>query len=110
MADLIDRISGEDDSRPKIFIAQFVGGFELYAMNLVTRQEVADDWDLQGDELTQAISLADNLDAEVGISNKLIYLTKIHAISALIENDNDTMYHNQDGTVDKVRVIADMGF
>jgi len=110
MADLIDRISGENVARPKILVVQFVGGFELYAMGLVTRQEVADDWDLQGDEQTQAIALADNLDAEAGINNKLIYLTKIHSISALIENDNDTMYHNPDGTVDKTRVIADMGF
>lgn len=114
MSDLIDRISGEAEDevppRPKIQILQFVAGYQLYALGFATRLEVADDWDLQGDEIPQATALADAIDAETGATNKLIYLSRIQAISALIEVDFDTIYHLPDGSVDKAKVITDMGF
>lgn len=110
MTDLIDRLSGEDETRPKIEIWQFVGGYQLYALGLATRAEIAADWDLQGTESTQAVALADAVDAEVGAEAKLVYLARIMAISSLIEVGWDTLYHLPDGSVDKTKVIADMGF
>lgn len=114
MSDLIDRISGDAEDaippRPKILIFQFVAGYQLYALGFATRLEVADDWDLQGDEIPQATALADAIDAAGSTANKLAYLARIQAISALIEVDFDTLYHLPDGSVDKAKVITDMGF
>ncbi|MHC4413228.1 MAG: hypothetical protein ACYSW6_09735 [Planctomycetota bacterium] len=109
MADLIDRISGQDETRPKLLIEQFVAGLELYALGLKTKFQVSQDWDLQGQEQSQANAIATAVDSAVGLSAKLQLLAKIRAISSLVEMDSDTIYHNQDGTVNKALVISDMG-
>jgi len=64
MADLIDRISGEDGV--KINLHRFVGVQRLYAFGAVSRAQVVAEFDLQGDEVTQAAALADKIDAETG--------------------------------------------
>lgn len=112
MADLIDRLSGDSEieGRSKIQVEQFCAGYLLYALGLKTRAEVAAEWGLLGDEVTQATALADNLDAEVGATAKLLYLERIRAIASLIELAGDQLYHNPDNSVDKAAVIADMGF
>ena len=109
MSDLIDRLSGESrPDRPKIHIHQFVGGLRLYAVGTMTRGEIATNWDLQGDEATQASDVADLVDAETGASNKIIYVLRFEAIIMLTEDDDDTFYHTA-GAVNKTKVLADAG-
>ena len=113
MADLIDRLSGESEdlvpSRPKMPVHQFIGGFRLYADGgLVSRVEIASNWDLQGDEATQGSALADNVDAATGLTDKLNYILRVEAIAMLVEDREDTIYHVA-GAVDKAKVILHLG-
>lgn len=115
MADLIDRIAGRLDdgsgaTRPKIPIHSFIGGYRLYVAGLVTRAELAQDYDLQGDELTQAVALADAVDAESTALAKMRYVLTVEGVCFRIEDhEDDTLYHNPDGTIDKAKVAADLG-
>lgn len=110
MADLIDRLSGESlPSRPKLHGHQFIGGLRLYAEGLKSRGEIAANWDLQGDELTQANAIADIIDIQVGVTAKIIYVLRFESIALLIEDRSDTFYHDGGGNVDKTAVITDAG-
>ena len=108
MADLIDRLAGTDETRPKIAVHQFTAGLVLYASGAVTGSEVAQDWDLQGAELTQANALAAAVDAKSTALLKTIYVLKVNSVCMLLEDTNDTIYHNPDGTINKARVAADL--
>ena len=110
MTDLIDRVGGVDETRPQLLVEQFIAGFKLYALGLKTKLQASQDWDLQGQEQVQANALADELDSRVGFAAKLQYLETIHAVFALIESPNDTIYHNQDGSINKALVQSDLGF
>lgn len=112
MADLIDRLSGESEAlptpRPKLPVHQFIGGLRLYADGLVSRVEIVANWSLVGAEATQAGLVADVIDAEVGITNKLVYILRFEAIAMLIEDEADTLYRVA-GVVDKTKVILHAG-
>lgn len=113
MADLIDRLSGAslgmEPSRPKLPVHQFIGCYRLYVSGIITRTEIANAWDLQGNETTQATSIANAVDAEVGVASKIAYVLRVEAVSFLIEYDADMIYHNPDGTVNKSKVATDLG-
>ena len=109
MADLIDRLSGESEpARPKMPAHQFVSGLILYALGLVSRSELATNWDLQGDEATQASAVADAIDAEGGAVNKIVFVLRFDSIVLLVEDTEDLIYHTA-GVVNKTKVIADSG-
>lgn len=109
MADLIDRLSGESlPSRPKLPAHQFIGGLSLYAEGLVSRGELASNWDLQGAEATQAGLVADEIDLAIGLTNKINYVLRFDAIAMLIEDTADQIYH-AGGIVDKAKVISHTG-
>jgi len=108
MADLIDRLSGQT-TRPKLPVHQFVAGLRLYAAGLVTRQEIAAAWDLQGDEATQATNLANQVDAQTTAANKALYALRVDAVALLLEIGADTIYHNADGTINKTKVATALG-
>lgn len=114
MTDLLDRLSGESlahvPQRAKIPAHQFVGGLRLYVKGDVSQPEIATNWDLQGDETTQAVSIADAIDALTTKLNKVIFVLELEAIVYLMEDDDDEIYHLPDGTIDKIKVIADAGF
>ena len=107
MADLIDRISGQTD-RPKINLHRFIGCERLYALGEWGRAQIAAEFDLQGDEATQASALADNIDAETGASNKALYILRVESVCMCVEDGDDTLYHNPDGTIDKAQVYEDI--
>ncbi len=109
MADLIDRITLDErfTNRPKLNNHAFNGWLRLYAEGLRTRGDVAAAWDLQGDELTQANALADNIDAETGAVDKMRYVMLIDGISMLLDS-RDPDYVTG-ATIDKTRVKADLG-
>jgi hypothetical protein len=113
MADLIDRLSGEsrqlDPPRPKIETHQFMGAFRGYVSGIVTASEITTAYDLQGDELSQATSLKNNIDAAGSALNKISYVLQTEAVAFLIEDGSDTMYHTA-GAVNKTRVKADLGW
>lgn len=108
MADLIDRISGEATDRPKINLHRFMAAERLYAFGEWTRAEIATEFDLQGDEATQGAALADNIDAETGASDKALYILRVESVCMCIEDGDDRLYHDQDGVVDKTKVVDDL--
>lgn len=109
MADLIDRLSGESEpDRPKIRVHQFIARFRLYVGGQITKPQASQDLDLQGDELTQATQIVNNVDAAVGATAKTAYVLRVESIAMLLEIRNDTLLHD-DGIVDKVTTKAMLG-
>lgn len=89
MADLIDRLAGDSD-RPRIALHRWKAAQDLYAFGLVTRTDVATEFDMTGytDEIRQAIQLADNIDAQrsyIGISFNSTNITWTNQPAALTE-------------------------
>jgi hypothetical protein len=109
VADLIDRIADVAEGRPKIHVHQFIGALRLYAYGLKTRPQISTYFDLQGDEATQATSLANAVDGVTGVAAKVAYCMRIEAVASLIEEHNDTWYHNGDGSLNKTAIITDLG-
>ena len=107
MADLVDRISGEDDTRPKINLHRFMAYERLYAMGEWTRTQIATALDLQGAEATQAGQIADNIDGQSNINTKIIYIARVESVFMCVEDHGDTFYHSA-GTVNKTQVYADL--
>jgi len=107
MADLIDRISGAAIDRPKINLHRFMAAERLYALGEWTRTELAAEFDLQGDEASQGVQLADRIDAQSNITNKIVYLMRLESVMMCIEDGDDRLYHNPDGTVNKAKVYED---
>ena len=107
MADLIDRISGEDVTRPKINLHRFLGVERLYAFGEWTRAQIATEFDLQGAEATQAGQIADKIDAQSGASNKALYILRAESVMMCLEDRNDTFYHSG-GVVNKAKIYEDL--
>jgi hypothetical protein len=108
VADLIDRIAGTDDTRPKLNLHRFIGVERLYAFGEWTRGEVAAEFDLQGDELVQAGQLADEIDDKLNNADKALYILRVESICMCLEDGDDRLYHNPDGTVNRAKVYEDL--
>ena len=108
MADLVDRIAGVALDRPKINLHRFMGLERLYAMGVWTRTLIGTEFDLQGLEATQAAQIADNIDAQQQIGNKIIYIARVESVMMCLEDGEDTFYHNVDGTLDKTIIYRDL--
>ena len=65
------------------------------------------EFDLQGDEATQAGQLADAIDAQTGASNKALYILRVESVLMCIEDSGDGLYHS-DGAVNKTKVYEDL--
>ena len=109
MADLIDRLAGTGD-RPKINLHRFMGAEQLYTLGEWTRAEIATEFDLQGDEATQGALLADSIDGNSTALNKLIYVMRVNSVLLCLEDGDDRLYHNEDGTVNRAKVYEDLQF
>jgi len=110
VADLIDRIAGGPLlDRPTINLHRFIALERLYALGEWSRGDIAAEFDLQGDEATQASTLADKIDAEVGATNKTLYILRVESIFMCIEDSSDTLYHSG-GVVNKTKVYEDLLF
>jgi len=108
MANLIDRIVGDDPTRPKINLHRFMGVERLYALGELTGGEIATEFDLQGNEATQAGLLADEIDSQVGASDKALYILRVESVLMCLEDHDDRLYHNPDGSVNTARVYEDL--
>jgi len=107
MADLIDRISGDDDTRPKINLHRFMAYERLYAMGEWSRLQIATELDLQGAEATQAGQIADQIDGKANIGEKVIYIARVESVFMAIEDHADTFYHSG-GAVNKTKCYEDL--
>ena len=107
MSDLIDRISGESTTRPKINLHRIMAAERLYALGELTGAQIVNEFALQGDEVTQATQIKNNIDGQTGSSNKLIYIARVESVCMCIEDQTDTLYHSN-GTVDKAKVYEDL--
>ncbi len=72
MADLIDRISGVDNTRPKINLHRFIGVERLYALGEWSRSQIVTEFDLQGSEATQAGQIADRIDSLYSVNSHMM--------------------------------------
>ncbi len=108
MSDLIDRISGDASARPKINLHRFMGVERLYALGEWTRPQIATEFDLQGDEITQGSQLADQIDGQAGAAAKTLYILRVESVLMCIEAREDRLYHNADGTVNKSKIYEDL--
>ncbi len=108
MADLIDRLAGTTGSRPKLNLHRWIGVQRLYAFGEWTRTQIATEFDLKGDEATQAAVLADKIDAQTGASNKTLYILRVESVLMCLEDSTDRLYHNVDGTVNRAKVYEDL--
>lgn len=108
MADLIDRISGQDPLRPKINLHRWIGCQRLYALNELTRAQIATEFDLQGAEATQATQIANAIDGAGNATNKAIYVGRVEAVFYCVEDYEDKIYHNIDKTINKALVYSDL--
>ena len=111
MADLIDRVSGAsvrmDPPRPKINLHRFIALERLYALGEWSRAQIAAEFDLQGAEATQATQLADQIDSNVQMVNKALYILRVESVCMCVEDGDDTLYHDA-GAVDKGKVYEDL--
>lgn len=107
MADLIDRISGEATDRPKINLHRFMAVERLYAYGEWSRLQIANEFNLIGDEATQAVQIADNIDGQTGATNKILYIARVESVLMCTEDGTDTLYHSS-GVVNKSKVYEDM--
>jgi hypothetical protein len=107
MADLIDRISGEDGV--KINLHRFMGVQRLYAFGEWTRGQIATEFNLQGAEATQAGALADKIDGQPDANTKALYILRAESVMMCIEDHNDTFYHSG-SAVNKTKVYEDLLF
>jgi hypothetical protein len=112
MADLIDRLSGESlqlaTPRPKINLHRWIAAQRLYAFGEWTGAEIATEFDLQGNEATQATTIKNNIDAQTGASNKALYILRVESVAMCIEDNDDGLYHDAQGMVDKTKVAEDI--
>jgi len=112
MADVIDRISGASvdmvPSRPKLNLHRFMGAERLYAFGEWTGAQIVTEFDLQGDELTQATQIKTNIDAASNATNKTLYILRVESVLMCLEDGDDRLYHNTDGSVNKAKVYEDL--
>ena len=92
MADLIDRIQGTDETRPKIPSHQFVAALSEYARGKITRIQFSAAFDFQGTESTQATVLADAIDTKNKLVDKLQYVEEIANVVYLAETPELGLY------------------
>jgi len=112
MADLLDRLSGvgeqETPPRPSINLHRFMAAERLYALSLFTRAQLATEFDLIGLEATQAGQIADQIDANLTALLKTIYINRADAVLMCVNDVDDRLYHNPDGTVNKTSCFIDL--
>ncbi len=111
--DLIDRIAGTGDRSRKINLHRWLGVQRLYTLAEWTRVQIGTEFDITGnvDEERQATQIADKIDSFGGGSgplNKVIYIGRLEGVFMCLEDSNDKLYHNGDGTVNKAKVFEDL--
>jgi len=85
-----------------------MGVERLYAFGEWTRAQIAAEFDLQGDEAVQGTQLANQIDSNVQPSNKALYILRVESVCMCLEDGDDRLYHNPDGTVNRAKVYEDL--
>ena len=105
MADLIDRIAGTNGA-DKISIHHFTSQYRLIAEGIRTPAEVVAEFNLVGQEITDASAVLSVLDAQSNALNKVLYILKMDAVFISVES-GDSRYWT-DGVANKSAVKADL--
>ena len=105
MTDLIDRLSSESQELGvwKINPFRFAAGLMLYAHSLATAGQIAESFNLTGDEITQGALLKDVIDSKGTLADKIIYIGKFEAVAVRLADTQDTIFHSG-GSVNKSAV------
>lgn len=99
MTDLIDRFSNEAQSLGlwKINAARFANALVLYSHGLATALQIAESFNLSGDEIAQATKVKDVVDAKGTLNEKLVYAQKVGAVMQRVADPHDTIFHTGSG-------------
>lgn len=108
MTDLLDRLSGLDDTRPKINLHRFIGVERLYAMGEFSRTQIATEFNFQGAEITQATQIADNIDSKITLAEKVVYIARVESVCMCLEDALDTFYHSSPTALNKPKCYEDL--
>lgn len=114
MADLIDRFSGESlylvPPRPRVNTHRWIGAQRLYTMGEFTRLQIATEFGIVGnpDEERQATQIANAIDGAGNLTNRIIYIARVEAVVMCLNDGEDRLYHNLDGTVNKTKTFEDL--
>jgi hypothetical protein len=81
----------------------------LYALGEWTRAQIAAEFDIPGnvDEERQATQIATAIDG-LNATNKVIYIGRIEGVFMCLEDSNDRLYHNGDGTLNRIKIFEDL--
>lgn len=111
MADLIERLTFNEEHTGKYKIPghSFHYYMNLYALGLVSKVGFATKFNLEGDEVTQANLIADEIDARTDPCQKSIYVHRIQTVAGLL-NVGDERYSIDyiEGTINKELVSSDL--
>ena len=110
MADLIDRLAGtqamKDAGREKINLHRFMGAEQLYAFGVWDRAALVSEFGLDGDEVTQAAQLADEIDGQSNATNRALYIIRVNSVLMCLEDNDDRLYHNPDGSINRTKIYG----
>ena len=106
MTDLIDRIAGVN-SADKISIHHLTSQYRLLAEDIRTGGEVVAEFNLVGQEITDANAVLAELDSQSNVTDKMRYILKIDAVFISVEA-RDSRYWT-DGVANKSVIKADLG-
>ena len=105
MADLVDRIAGINGA-DKISVHHFTSQYRLVAEGIRTPAEVVAEFNLVGQEVTDASAVLSVLDAQSNALNKVLYILKMDAVFISVES-GDSRYWTG-GVANKSVIKADL--
>ena len=106
MADLIDRIAGTNGAE-KIGIHHFTSQYRLVTEGIRTGAEVVAEFNLVGQEVTDASAILTELNLQSNTLGKVVYILKMDAVFISVEA-GDSRYWTGD-VANKSIIKADLG-
>jgi len=105
MADLIDRVAGINGAE-KIAIHHFTSHYRLIAESIITGADTVAEFNLVGQEITDANAILTELNSKLTVVNKIEYILKMDAVFISVEAD-DSRYWTA-GVANKSVIKADL--
>ena len=115
MSDLIDRLGRDrffvrSPTTPrKIKLHQFVANLRLYADGKMAASQIYAGWSLVGSEQTQVSRLLNDIDDQLTLEDKLNHIAILESIVYLLEDDDDRLYHDRHGRLNRELAKRDLG-
>jgi hypothetical protein len=115
MSDLLDRL-GRDrfflrlpTTPQKIKLHQFVANLRLYADSKMEAAQIYNSWKLSSGERVQVSRILSTIDDQADLSAKLDLIDVLEATLYLLEDDDDRLYHDINGRLNRELAKRDLG-